>query len=544
MWTTVMIDDDRQVLQSMKKMIPWQKLGAECVGEALDGQQGLKLIQQLEPDIVITDIYMPVMNGLDMIQELQNASYSGKIIILSGYSDFEYARQALRLNVNDYLSKPASLQTIQNVLSRVISELERAERELEERQLLHAHLRTYEPFVKKEWIKSVLTGTYDQSEELPLLLDKSILYQPLHLVMAIEIVRTERVCNVTVQDWRLFRFAVHNIVQEVLQKQGLFFDYVELHANHAAVWIRWNEVAKHQEAILMNHMYQIAEQLIHNVVEYLQIQLVIGFGTFQSSWNRLAQSTEEAFMSISMKRAAVSSEKEIYAYGQEDDMRSEGTRAVRLHVVKFYQELAEAIRQGQEQRSRELVHQFVAEMKQTEQCRPVYVRKIAMEVWAILKYTLYEIGIVLDELVPAEQLAMEWNELSHVKALEVWLNNKIELISSRKDWNDNLKHRQVIEFMMDYIHEHYAEDITLSELAEKVYISRNYLSHIFRKATGETFNSYLTRVRMEKARGMILEGKYLIYEIAEKVGYKNVPYFSTLFKKTTGLNPSELYKRL
>ncbi|MDF2961991.1 MAG: two-component system response regulator, partial [Paenibacillus sp.] len=86
------------------------------------------------------------------------------------------------------------------------------------------------------------------------------------------------------------------------------------------------------------------------------------------------------------------------------------------------------------------------------------------------------------------------------------------------------------------------EDLHLSELAEKVYISRNYLSTIFRQATGETFNNYVTRVRMEKAKSMILEGRWMIYEVAEKVGYKNVPYFTTQFKKYTGNNPTEFVK--
>lgn len=96
--------------------------------------------------------------------------------------------------------------------------------------------------------------------------------------------------------------------------------------------------------------------------------------------------------------------------------------------------------------------------------------------------------------------------------------------------------------MTQYIHEHYAEEVTLAELSEKIYISRNHLSIIFKNMTGETFNNYLTRVRMEKARELLMERKMLVYEVAERVGYKNVPYFSTLFKKMTGLNPTDFIK--
>lgn len=105
MWKVVVVDDDRHVLQSMKKNFPWNEIGIEWVGEAADGEEGLEIIGQLNPDIVITDIYMPVMNGLNMIEKLRNDHFQGAILILSGYADFQYAVQALRLKVDDYISK-------------------------------------------------------------------------------------------------------------------------------------------------------------------------------------------------------------------------------------------------------------------------------------------------------------------------------------------------------------------------------------------------------------------------------------------------------
>jgi two-component system response regulator YesN len=97
--------------------------------------------------------------------------------------------------------------------------------------------------------------------------------------------------------------------------------------------------------------------------------------------------------------------------------------------------------------------------------------------------------------------------------------------------------------MMQYVQEHYNKNITLQDLSEQIYISRNYLSQIFKKATGLSFNHYINKIRMEKAKNLILEGKLLIYEVAEEVGYKNTPYFSSLFKKYTGLNPTDLLKQ-
>jgi two-component system response regulator YesN len=108
---------------------------------------------------------------------------------------------------------------------------------------------------------------------------------------------------------------------------------------------------------------------------------------------------------------------------------------------------------------------------------------------------------------------------------------------------ENIRHKQAVEYMIQYVQDHYSENITLHDLSNQIYISRNYLSQIFKKGTGLSFNHYVNKVRMEKAKNLILEGKLLIYEIAEEVGYKNTPYFSSLFKKYTGVNPTDLLKQ-
>ncbi|MBW7453843.1 response regulator, partial [Paenibacillus sepulcri] len=163
MWKIAIIDDERHVLQGMKRVIPWDELNAQWAGEALNGEDGLDLIRETQPDIVITDIYMPVMNGLDMMEQLRKEGFNGKIIILSGYSDFEHARQALRHNVSDYVSKPISVPTLKSIIGKVIQELvEEEEKRVRQGELEHK-LMLYEPFIEKEWVRSAAVGTLDSS---------------------------------------------------------------------------------------------------------------------------------------------------------------------------------------------------------------------------------------------------------------------------------------------------------------------------------------------------------------------------------------------
>lgn len=191
MWKVAIIDDDRQVLKGMKQVIPWEEIGAELVGEGLNGERGLELIREKKPDIVITDIYMPVMSGMKMIETLRQECFEGKNFIHSGYADFEVARQALRLQVEDYLSKPVSRNTITEVLLRTITSIEQDNQSKIEQEKLRDQIDEYEPFVRKEQLKTVVTGTASNWNEMTLLCktkdDQS------HIVLGIEILRTSRI---------------------------------------------------------------------------------------------------------------------------------------------------------------------------------------------------------------------------------------------------------------------------------------------------------------------------------------------------------------
>jgi two-component system response regulator YesN len=539
MWKVVIIDDDRQVLQGMKASIPWETIGAVWAGEAMDGEQGLDIIEAAQPDIVLTDIYMPVMNGLDMIEELQRRNFQGKIIILSGYNDFEYARKALRMNVEDYLSKPVTLLTLRNVFETAIQQLEEQTMEKLEQEQLRQKLRLYEPFVAKEMINALVAGTFRDSDLQQYLHHHHDLMNHNHVVLAIEIIRTDRVLDISTSDWNLFRFAVNNIIREVILEGDTKSSLVELHSHHAAVLVQFPYESPVDK--MLEQTRKLGKRIIQCTAKYLSIQLHIGVGHVKDRWERISDSTEEAFQALSLKRFAPCPDFDLYEYAI-DQKEGEWDLSTSIRPIKFYQQLAEAIQHTQEERSLQMIRAFLVQLKESEQTKPSFLQRLGMEIWTIFTYSLYNTGVVLDEQFPPQDIHAELKNISKINQLEEWLEQKVTEICRNRSWNENVKHKHAVEFMVEYIHDHYSEDITLSDLAEKVYISRNYLSHIFRSSTGDTFNQYVTKVRMEKAKRLILEGKYLIYEIAEKVGYKNVPYFSTLYKKHTGCNPSDLLK--
>lgn len=539
MWKIAIVDDDRQVLQGMKRAIPWEELNAEWAGEALNGQDGLEMIRAVRPDVVITDIYMPVMNGLDMIEHLRTEAFDGKVIILSGYSDFEYARQALRLNVSDYLSKPISIPTLKEVLAKAIAGLAEEEERRIKQDELEQRFRLYAPFVEKEWIKSVISGTladmYLRDEALPPAY--SCWRQAEHTVIGFDIVRDRRIGAASLSDLNLFRFAVRNIACEIAAERFGGFEYTELHGTHSALVVR--SEAGSDRKLAERRLAEFGVKLIEAAGSYLKLKLRVGVGETKSDWRGISDSTEEAFRAIEWRRRPLVAGYEVYGAAEGPDGEKEIRR---IRPVKFYQELASAIKSSRETLAHEIVDDFAGQLAGREETTPEYLKTLASEIWAILAYSLYEVGMVLDEMFPSEAVRREWAGFARPEQLTRWLKEKISAICGSRQWRGNGKHRQAVDFMIQYIHDNYAEDITLADLADKVFISRNYLSHIFKSMTGDSFNTYLTRVRMEKAKELLMEHKMLVYEVAEKVGYQNVPYFSTLFKKYSGMNPTDLAK--
>lgn len=538
MWKIGIIDDDRGVLQGIKRAIPWDELNAEWAGEALNGEEGLEMIQSACPDIVITDLYMPVMNGLDMIEQLRQKGYTGKVIILSGYSDFEYARQALRLNVSDYLSKPVSVPTLKSVLGEAIADLEKQEERRMKQDELLQKLRLYEPFVEKEWVKSAAAGTL-QNSRLHTEIPTPYRYWPEcdHTVLGIELVRDQRAAKLSLPDWSLLRFAISNIICEVTQGAFTSFDYTDLHTNRSVIIVH-SDPAEPADRF-SQRLEQLGVRLIDCVKSYLKLKIRIGIGERKNSIRDIGSSTEEAFRVIDLNPQPAVPGYDLYVYSQ--GLPSGGAEAP-IRPVKLYLELAGAIRTSQENQARKIIMDYMARLEKEEGITKSYVGMLAGELWGIIAFAFYEMGTVLDDIFSNDSITREIADLKRPSELAEWLGAKIGIVFSSREWGGNGKHRQAVDFMMEYIHEHYAEDITLAGLADKVYISRNYLSMIFKNITGETFNNYLTRVRIEKARELLMEKKALVYEVAEMVGYKNVPYFSTVFKKITGMNPTEIVK--
>ncbi|MGY4691368.1 response regulator transcription factor [Salibacterium sp. K-3] len=535
MWKVVIIDDDESVLSGMKKIIPWETLHCEWSGAAKNGEQGLERIREVNPDLVITDVYMPVKNGLDMVEELRNEGFKGRVIILSGYSDFEYARKAMRLDIDDYLSKPASRATIEEVLKKVVNQLEERTMEQLEFMELRKKVQLYEPVIEKEWMKSLVTGTNmvkDEPETVRPMLDKWE-HQD-HFILLLTYTEQLEHSRLFQKDWYLFRFAAGNVMKETARSWFSDFQFIECHTHQSALFVHVpkGSLVKEERRRALKH------ELKESLRFYLHLDVMITFGSVVADWRQIGMSTKEA-----LEHLPYSAEPLLLSESNEEEADHAGELTVLTDSMEWNQQLSGAIRYADERGACAVIDALFENLYDKPFHKPSAVR-LGIEMWTMMTYALFDIGIRIRDMFPPEfDIYGMLCRRNSWEGVEGDLKEIVVGICHHQKWDENLKHRQLVEQMTAFVQERLHENITLHDLSNELFISRNYLGKIFKKVAGESFKDYLTRIRMEKANNMIQEGHYLIYEIAEKVGYGNPAYFSSLFKKYTGYTPSELIQK-
>jgi len=532
MWRVVIIDDDERVLNGLKKVIPWRNLSCKCVGVAKNGKAGLDIIRREIPDIIITDIYMPQKNGLDMIKQLREEGYDGKVVILSGYSDFEYARTAMRLNINDYLSKPSSRDTIEKVLIKIIDQLESQLKKRISLTKLHKKMQLYEPVIEKEWGRSVLTGMnfLNRHTDPPLSIIQNWSIKS-HVTLVITYESKVFRDSLFLKNENLFKFATSNIVKETIRIIFDDFLYAEIHPYQYAVCIH---MSKSDLKRYNDNLKNLKYELVNNIKKVLKQNVFVTTGGIKSNWEEISKSTKEAIEKLpsEVTSKTIDRSKSIYTTSKSISLLTD--------TIQINSELYNVIRYADNEKANRIITSIFTQLKNKPFHKPSAIH-LGIEIWTLITYSLNDIGISINDIYQdGLDVYQIFSDQNSWETLYEELKEIIFQVCNHQVRTENLSHRKLVEQVCEIMEKKLEENLTLNDIADKLLISRNYLGTVFKKVTGESYRDYLTRLRMKKAKKMILEGNYLIYEVTEKVGYKTPAYFSTVFKKYTGYTPTEL----
>ncbi|MGZ7441504.1 response regulator [Paenibacillus sp. TH7-28] len=521
------IDDIKSVVDGLTAM-NWEEQGIRVAGVSNNGEEGLKLIGGVRPDMVITDIRMPKMDGLSLLRAVLEENRSCKVILISGYADFEYAQQAVQLGAFDFVVKPFSEEEIMSTVLRAKAEImeERSKRlslwEMENK------LRESMPVLRQEYF-ALLVSHRTSWEEASRRWDfLNIELEPQgFVVMLIEIDRfQEQVAELSIREMELIRFSLLNIVQETLADHARCLVFRARHDRYLAV-LNDTSVSRPFSPI------EIAEQCCRNIERYTKFTISIGVGGRVEEISELPDSYRQAHRALSHHLFTEGNAAIMY-----DDIHQSGSQEPL--ALEYKDELLLALRSGNVSRTGAILS-AISETLQSLISRqnPDYLLSLYDELAASAIRTFYEM-VPYPDIQPLIQRfrAVQGTAGLSLSSLQHQLLALCTEGAGLVRQNSLSEGQRVIYEATRYIKGRLSEDITVGECAAHVHLSASYFSSLFKKVTGMTVTQYMTSERIQKAKLLLVEGAQ-VQEVASAVGYEERRYFSEMFKKITGQTPSE-----
>lgn len=526
----ILVDDEAVIRKGIRTSINWRKYDVEIAAEASNGKDALDKVLDLKPEIVITDIRMPVMDGLALSCNIKKALPDTKIIILSGYEDFSYAREALSLGVAEYLLKPVGVEELTSLITKIrgeiINEQLKKERSVHNNMIFNENL----PHIKSNFIAKLLKSEYppdnnvfEQAEILNFHLSG-----PQYMVFVVDIddfpVLTD---NLSDADKELMKFSVMNVAEELLlaSTTGLVC-YSEL--EHLIGIISSENIS---EALVKNLCIDIQR----SIDKYLKLSVSMGIGNVHKNIKDISKSYSEAV--IALKNKIFSGKSSINIYNS--DKFEKRTASPVPYPYSEEKDLINYLKalntEGIGQTLSSLFGRFAHSGTAPESIKNICSRLIVTTVNCV-----EETGINIENSLGSNfNPFREIDKLDILDNLHMWLLDFFNKMLGLIQQNKTMKYKSIIKSVLQYVEENYQKDISLSEMASIVYVTPNYLSRIFKEEMNINFIDWLNQLRIEKAKALLLEAGSKTYEVAHKVGYGDYKYFSYIFKKITGCTPKE-----
>ena len=525
MLRVLIVDDEPFITKGLTILIDWEKEGYQIIGICDNGEQALEFLQKQEVDLVIADIKMPIMTGVELIETVyQNKLSKAYFIILSGYNDFSYMQKAIRYGCVDYILKPIKEEELLAVLRKVTNQYQSMQKEKEEKRLRD------EAYLSRN-INALLMGKYDESN-LKYVSSQLKQSEGLRYIY----VDIETSSKVQAQDRQVIQKEIYHRCLAYLENT---------YASHC-IWNINNVDSDYEIGILyvksMAEDKQLSEEdylkgLIESLKKDMKVEVVLFVGNEVEDLKALHESYKNA--STMKVYRGFSERKTLYYYDQE---KQRGTLNQTL-CKEILDELVD-----------EIVHDHHEGIRKKVECLYEKMNEMRMNTKILdlninyLLFQLIHIASEQDSTVNQEEITHRISERAlsrENKGLdsEEFTQFAIEYAEYLVQLRKNLSGGVLLEIERE-IHTHFSENLTLKNLSKKYFVNSAYLGQIFIKKYGMPFKDYLNNCRIEQAAELLLRTEKHVYEISEEVGYKNLDYFIERFIAAKGCTPTKYRKNM
>lgn len=527
MYRVLLADDEEIIREGVQRAVPWETLGLQLAAVAQDGAQALLLAKQYAPDIVITDIRMPCMDGLELIRALREQCPDCKILILTGHGEFAYARTALQLGVSDYLLKPVELPPLCGVLTRLRQELDAQNSRQSELNRLQKQVQEERVLQQQRLLGRYLAGRTGVEELLAGLPDTW---------------RTAAFCAGLLVQMDNFDRLTADMTEETIFGVTQELETVLIAQSDDAVRIIENDNGRYFILFISRQ----EEDLRFRVRSYVRRLRAAGV---QTTYTTIASSVIRG--SITQCRQVFDETQkcvdQAFLLGAGQDIQAseagEQTFPTTLPAGVDMRRIIRTLSGFQKEEIHSVLMEIAQNIRQTTHNSYLYTSMLVSFVYGEMMKLLGEIHCPVQSVLP-DPMAV-YRRLMASQSLDGMMHELMRILDTVCDFlqENTSGNSDAVERAKVFMKEHYAQSkLSLDCVAAAVGISPTYLSALFKQSTNQSFVSFLTETRLEHAKYLLQSGDYRSYEVAYLCGYENSTYFSTIFKRYVGESPSEYRK--
>ncbi len=523
-FTLLFVDDEENVIQTIIRKIDWESIGFEVLGLAGNGVKGLEMIEELQPDVVMSDIRMPYMDGIEMTKEIRQNWPEMKILFFTGFDEFEFAREAVHLEVEEYILKPIRAVELTEIFTRLH---EKMTQEYEEKRNLESMIQNFQsvlPQLQADFCTDLIEGKIPEKELEQQMFDYRIsLEGPLYSCIVIHTSSHQLTEGLS---YMLVSSYTQKLARERLKERFHAMDF--LYQGNLVFIVQLNQEGD------LSELTEECNRFCRYAKKTIDSSVTIGVGKITSNLMELPVIYREAREALSY-RAIYGIERAINIRDVEPERKQEDSQEGSSQDLGS---LFSKIRLNRTSEMEEAMDQYLSHVFSRD--TSLQRHKIdMMELVSSLYFFINNSGIKTEDILgEAEQLYAELIGMDR-PALKNWLSEISRSLADRMTDSRSNTTKNYIAGARDYVRDHYAdEDLSLDTVCQHLGVSNAYFSSLFKKETGETFISYLTGYRLEQAARLLVETDEKNYVIARKVGYSDPNYFSYVFKRQFGVSPS------
>ena len=533
LYKIMLVDDEDDVREGVSHKINWEQIGYEIVGFAENGQEALELAEKLRPDVLMTDIKMPFMDGLTLCQRMKQMMPETKLIILSGFDEFEYAQKAMQFEVIEYILKPINSKELTDILIKIKKQMDEEYSDKCNIEKLYQHYQDSLPIIREKFLVGLIEGKILESRIAVLCNNCEVNFSG--EAMTVAVVQGYGkigggISNTITSPYEneLTVLSMKKICDENLDK---ICDYISF------VYLDYTII------IAMMDKKEDIYKLLHNLNQaceasqkFLNVSMSVGIGSLCEKAIDLSRSYASAKTALEYRvLSGVGPNKAIYIFDVEpgsEDQESFGDQDL--------QKLIRAIKLGEIEELEEALKQIMACLTRNTtsvQQYQIFVMELIADLFKFCRGYHINLQDVFKERFDFYNDILKY---ASIDGFSTWLLDKCLMIREfiRKERMDSVK--LIAAKTKQYISEHYSDpDLSVETICSELYISATYFSTVFKKETGVSFVSYLTKIRIEEAIRLLNTTEEKAYVISSKVGYLEPNYFSYVFKKHYGISPTK-----